>query len=150
MHKAHTAEFDFSQITENIFLGTNLCCQQKDQTKILQEIGITADIDLEEERQELPPKIYIYLWLPVQDKKAPSESQVKAGVNMIQNLVSMNKKVFVHCKLGHGRSPTLVAAYLMSTGMSLDQALKTIKDARPEIHIEECQLELLKNYEKNH
>jgi len=146
MSHTHTSEFDFSQITENIFLGTNLCCKDKNYYIILQEIGITVDIDLEHERQDPPPKVEIYLWLPTKDKSAPKLSQIMIAVNVITLAVKLNKKIYIHCKYGHGRSPTLVAAFFISTGFTVSEAITKIKEARPEIHLEQCQLKALHEY----
>lgn len=146
MPHTHTSEFDFSQITENIFLGTNLCCKNKKHLDILQEIGIDVDIDLEEERQDSPPKIDIYLWLPTKDKSAPNISQIMVAVNVITLAVKLDKKIYIHCRYGHGRSPTLIAAYFISTGYTVSEAVTKIKEARPEIHLEMCQLKALQEY----
>lgn len=146
----HKNEFDLSQITENIFLGTNLCCGKTPHMKILMDIGITGEIDLEEDRQESPPKVVAYLWLPVKDKHAPSQEQLEVGVAMLEKLTKNDKKIYVHCKYGHGRSPTLVAAYFISQGMGVDDAIAKVKEARPEIHLEESQKASLVEYEKRH
>ena len=59
-------------------------------------------------------------------------------------MVALGKKVYVHCKNGHGRAPTLVAAYLIREhGKSVDEALEIIKAGRPTIHIEDVQREAL-------
>lgn len=65
--------FQFNQITDLIYLGTNLCCTMIPHVKVLLDLGIKADIDLEEERQEQTPNIYTYLWLPVKDHYAPTQ-----------------------------------------------------------------------------
>jgi len=46
-----------------------------------------------------------------------------------------------------GRAPTLAAAYLISTGMTLDEALATIRRTRPFINITPPQMALLVEYE---
>lgn len=139
-------KFDFSQITETVFLGTNLCCHSKSHIQELLDIGITAEIDLEKERQEKAPDVPVYLWLPVTDKEAPTVEQLAAGVGLITQMSKAGKKVYVHCKNGHGRSPTMVAAYLISEGKFVSEAIDLIKAARPEIHLEEVQLKALENY----
>lgn len=51
-------------------------------------------------------------------------------------LVKMKKKVYAHCQNGHGRAPTLAAAYLIKNGKRVDEAIKIIKSKRPAIHLE--------------
>jgi len=110
----HHPQFDLSQITEFVFLRTNLCCLTRSHIQILLDLGVTAEIDLERERQDTAPD-----------------------------------KVYVHCQYGHGHSPTLVAAFLISQGKTVTEAVDTIKAARPEIHLEDVQLKALeKHYEK--
>ena len=139
-------QFDLSQITQNIFLGTNLCCIEKSHIQILLDIGVTAEINLEENNSDATPQVPIYMWLPVEDKTAPNMEQLAAGVGLIDQMTKRNKKVYVHCKYGHGRSPTLVAAYLISQGKTVDEAIEMIASARPEIHIEEAQKQALQEY----
>lgn len=145
----------FNQITDLIYIGTNLCCTAIPHIKILLDLGIKADIDLEEERQEQTPNIDTYLWLPVKDHYAPTQEQLDIGVAVIAGLVKNNKKVYIHCKNGHGRGPTLLAAYFIyassekssarfiSKGMSVEEAIAKIKSKRSEIHIREVQIEAL-------
>lgn len=146
---SHTPEFDISQITEFVYLGTNLNHLETSHMEILKNIGITAEIDLENERQKQAPGVDVYLWLPVENYTAPTHEQLEAGVTLIDLMEKHKKKVYVHCALGHGRSPTLVAAYLISKGKSVEDAIETIKAARPEIHLEEVQLTALRAYQNN-
>ena len=140
------AESEYSQITEQIYIGTNLCCTTSPHVEVLRKEGINAEIDLEEERQEPPPMMDVYLWLPVTDHAAPKQDQLDAGVGLLESLVTSGRKVYVHCKLGHGRSPTLVAAYFIFHGVGVDAAIEKIKDKRPEIHLEDVQMECLISY----
>lgn len=144
--KDHHPQFDFSQVGEYVFLGTNLCCLTRSHIQILLDIGITAEIDLEHERQDAAPDMPVYLWLPVPDKTAPAPEQFMAGVSLIDQMVKRGKKVYVHCQYGHGRSPTLVAAYFISQGKTVDEAIDTVVKARPEIHLEGVQKEALREY----
>jgi len=108
-------------------------------------VGITTDISLEEERIDSPFGIDAYLWLPVKDHSAPTLYQFNIGIKAIEEAVKNNQKVYVHCKHGHGRSPTLVAGYFIkSKGMTPEEAVELIRSKRPETHITEIQLEALK------
>lgn len=146
MDKKHHIIFNYNQITENIFLGSNLCCTNPTHTGILKKENISADIDLEIERQDEVPEVDIYLWLPVVDKKAPSQIQLNVGVAAIDSLVNKNERIYIHCKNGHSRSTTLVAAYLVSNGMNPDEAISMIRSKRKEIHLQDVQLEALRQY----
>lgn len=138
----------FNQITDLIYLGTNLCCTATPHIKVLIDLGVKADIDLEEERQEQTPGIDTYLWLPVKDHFAPTQEQLDIGVAVVDSLVKNNKKVYIHCRNGHGRSPTFLAAYFISQGMEVNEAIEQIKLRRPEVHLREVQMQALKVYQK--
>lgn len=132
---------NFNQITETIWIGNNMCCDMHNRKLI--DLGFDADIDLEEQRGEEPPRTHIYLWLPTQDHAAPSPDQLSAGVASLENMTARKLKVYVHCKNGHGRAPTLVAAFFITQGMGIDEATATIKAQRPAIHLNETQIAAL-------
>jgi hypothetical protein len=139
--------FDYSKVTENIFIGSDfckggVCLLHKDE---FERLGVSVEINLSAENNELPPKeLETYLWLPVVDGYAPSEMQLLIGSSAMHAALSAGKKVYVHCRNGHGRSPALVAAYLMRyKGLSLDEAAQTIKLKRPESHLEKVQIDAL-------
>lgn len=146
MSKEHHVIFNYNQITDSIFLGSNLCCTNPTHTGILKKEGISADIDLEIERQGEVPEVEVYLWLPVVDRTAPTIIQLETGVAAIDSLVKRSEKIYVHCKKGHSRSTTLVAAYFVSKGMTPDEAIAKIKLKRDEIHLQDVQLEVLRQY----
>ena len=139
---------DFNYITDGIYIGTNQCCQMHFDELLKNKEGITADISLEENKVDAPLGVDFYTWLPVEDHKAPSQSTFELGVSILENLVAKNQKVYVHCKNGHGRAPTLVAAYLIKKGKKVDEAVNFIKEKRPVIHLSDEQIEALKNFEK--
>ncbi len=140
--------FQFNQITDLIYLGTNLCCNAISHVKVLLDLGIKADIDLEEERQEQTSGVDTYLWLPVKDHLAPTQQQFDTGVAAIDSLVKNQMKIYIHCKNGHGRSPTLLAAYFIYQGMEVNEAIDKVKSKRPEIHIRDNQAQVLNEFKR--
>ena len=78
----------------------------------------------------------------------PAPDQLEFGVSVLEKLVSMNKKVYVHCKNGHGRTPTLVAAYLVKNGKTPEEAETFVKTKRPPVHLEKVQRQALQNFSK--
>ena len=143
------AKTDYSQITNEIYVGTNFCCKAHFDKKLL-NLGITTDISLEETRLDSPFGVVCYLWLPVNDHNAPTHYQFLVGISCIKNAVKTKNKVYIHCKNGHGRAPTLVAAYLTTQGMSVEEAIALIKSKRPEIHLEQSQLQAIKRFQQDY
>lgn len=142
--------FDYSKITDNIFIGSDfckggVCLLHKDE---FERLDVSVEINVSAENNELPPKdIEMYLWIPVVDGYAPSEMQLLSGSSVMHAAISAGKKVYVHCRNGHGRSPALVASYLMRyQGLSLEDASKTIKLKRPESHLEKVQIDALTSF----
>lgn len=140
-------KLDFDYITDGIYIGSNWCCQVHFDEE-LKKLGITADISLEEEQIDAPFGADFYIWIPVKDHMPPTPDQLEFGVWALEKLVSMGKKVYVHCKHGHGRAPTLVAAYLVKNGKTPEEAEAFIKTKRPSIHLEDVQRQALHDFSK--
>ncbi len=142
-------ELEYDYITDGIYIGTNQCCQVHFDENLLKKEGITADISLEKSRVDAPFGVDFYVWIPVENHAAPTRDQFDFGVSIIKKLVSMDKKIYIHCKNGHGRAPTLVAAYLVSEkGMSPKEAEEFIRSKRSTIHLEDVQREALGDYNR--
>lgn len=146
----HEAHMEISKITDNIFVGTSMCCTRHADyhSKRMKELEIYAGIDLRKEFDESPHFLEVYLKLPVEDTYPPSPFQTKIGVDLIDNVVKDGKKVYIHCQVGHGRSPTLAAAYfIVKEGLSAENAIAKVKAGRPEAHPTDRQNEFLKHLE---
>ena len=144
-HPKHVP-FEYNKITENIFLGTNQCCKVHFKKSLLKK-GIKADVSLEKERIDAAFGVDYFLWLPGLDKKSPTQKQLMIGAKAIKEFVESKIKVYVHCKRGHGRSPTLVAAYFILMGLNVAEAVKKIKKKRG-IHMTLPQIKALNKFEK--
>lgn len=142
-------EMQYSQITDLIYLGTNFCCESHVDGMFIGKEGVQASISLESELMTTEPgKLNYFLWLPTIDHTAPSLQSLALGVQMMRFLVAQKVKMYIHCRNGHGRSPTLVAAYFISTGMNTRQAIKAVMRKRPEVHIEPVQEARLQEFEQ--
>ena len=135
-------QLEFNYIADGIYIGTNQCCQM-DFDAVLVKEEITYDISLEKERIDAPYGVTSYVWIPVEDHQAPTQEQIEFGVSVLEKIVAMGKKVYVHCKNGHGRAPTLVAAYFIKQGNTVDEAIAIIKEKRQTTHLEEVQVQAL-------
>ncbi|MBI2048242.1 MAG: dual specificity protein phosphatase family protein [Parcubacteria group bacterium] len=146
-HHPQIKELEYNYVTNGIYIGTNQCCQEHFDERLKNE-GIEVDISLEEKRIDAPFGVKFYIWIPIKNHAAPTQEQVEFGVSVLEKLVSMKKKIYVHCQNGHGRAPTLVAAYLIKMGKGVDEAIVFIKTKRPSIHLEKVQKEFLIEFSK--
>lgn len=126
-----------------------MCCQGHFDARLVKK-GIEADVSLEYDSIDTPRRVRYFLWLPVRDHTAPSLETLKIGSTVLCELVKNKVKTYVHCKQGHGRSPTLVVAYLISQGKDWESSIEFIKRKRPSIHLTKFQVKVLKKFEKNH
>lgn len=139
----------FSQVTPSIFVGPQY---RRNGLIYLQRQGIHAVINLRIEKDDaslgLAPPNYCYL--PTVDDQAPSIEQLLTGIDFIQKVIKEGGKVYIHCGAGVGRAPTMAAAYLISTGLSLFDALAMIKKVRPFIYITPPQMDILIRFEQTY
>ena len=139
----HKPKLDYDFIADGIYVGTNQCCATH-LDEMLRNEGITVDISLESERLDQPFGVEAYLWLPTEDRTPPSPDQLAMGIALVEQAATLHKKIYVHCKNGHGRAPTLVAAYFIARGKKLDEAIALLKARRPPVHLQDSQIESLK------
>ncbi len=137
--------FDYNQINDEVFIGTNMCCQLGFDRELLTK-NVKADISLEELRVDAPMGVDYFLWLPTIDHESPTVDKLNLGVYTLDFLISRKIKVYIHCKNGHGRAPTLFVAYLVKKGMEVSEAIKYLQSKRPVIHLSSNQLEALKTF----
>lgn len=138
----HPAQpIEFSKIDEYIYIGTNMCCTFH--FSKLMKMGVKADVDLEDEELERSREMDIFIWLPVKDHYPPTPDQLTVGVKFIDGLVKSRIKTYIHCQKGHGRAPTLAAAYYIVKGKDVKEAIKYVKERRPITHLSKRQVKAL-------
>ncbi len=59
-----------------------------------------------------------------------SESSFFTVLGDLNLLINSGKKVFLHCREGVGRAPSVAIAYLVSNGWSLEDAVSVVKEKR--------------------
>lgn len=72
-----------------------------------------------------------HLHLPIEDFQPPTQLQIRQFVDEVQARVDAGQRVGVHCDAGLGRTGTLMAAWLVWTGLGPDEAIAAVRAARP-------------------
>jgi hypothetical protein len=137
----------YCPVTPQLYVGGQINAQG---WRWLAARGISADLNMRDELDDVAHGIApdAYLWLPTVDDHAPSLDQLGAGVEFIWGAIDGGGKVYVHCASGVGRAPTMAAAYLVSTGLSPDQAWALIRKTRPFVNPTPPQRAVLEEFAK--
>lgn len=138
-----------SRITPEVYVGAQYGRLGK---RKLERAGITGDVNLRTEFDDAAHGLALlhYLHLPTVDDHAPTFDNLEQGAAFIRQEIDGGGKVYIHCAGGVGRAPTQAAAYFITQGMSLDEALTLIRRTRPFIDIRPTQMEQLKQFEARH
>ena len=68
--------------------------------------------------------------LPIPDFGAPSLDELQGLINWIKKETEDENAVLVHCVAGIGRSGMVAAAYLISKGFDVDEAIQHVRARR--------------------
>ncbi|MGY8654001.1 MAG: phosphatase domain-containing putative toxin [Verrucomicrobiia bacterium] len=88
-----------------------------------------------------------FLCVSIPDFHPPGPDQANQVVRFIKKMKSESKPVVVHCHAGYGRTGTLLAAYLISTGKTAKQAIDDVRSARPGAIETQGQVQFLNDWE---
>ncbi len=134
-----------SQITPQLHVGGQY---RRRGWRRLADRGITAVVNLRTEFDDqavgiAPPR---YLYLPTVDDDPPTLEQLHQASEFIAQEVAQKGGVYIHCGAGIGRAPTAAAAYLVSTGLTPNEAWERIRAVRPFIRPKPAQVEQIERY----
>lgn len=121
----------FTQILPNVMLGgqpARRVLPHLPRRKITGVINLREEYNYADEIGDLPLR---YLHLPTVDNTAPTLEALLVGVKFIAEEVAKGGTVYIHCWEGLGRGPTMIAAYLVSTGLTPSEAWSRIRRVRP-------------------
>ncbi len=71
------------------------------------------------------------LHLAVDDLSTPTPDQLRRALGFIDRQRALGRSVAVHCLMGQGRTGTVLAAYLIRGGISVEEALRQVRRVCP-------------------
>jgi protein-tyrosine phosphatase len=135
----------YSQITPQIYVGAqvNKIGKQK-----LELWGINGSVNMRIEYDDVAHDLALphHCYLPTDDGLAPTLTQIQTGVAFIRQMITAGNKVYIHCRSGIGRAPTMAVAYFVSQGYTLSEAVNLIEKARPFIQLTSRQIDQLNQF----
>lgn len=116
------AEYRLDWVTETLAVGSApLSYEQLDR---IREQGIDAIVnlcaeycDLHEIEKDHGFEVY---YLPIVDECTPDWDALECAMQWMDGVLKENKRILLHCRLGMGRTGTLLYAYLWSRGLHGD------------------------------
>jgi protein tyrosine phosphatase (PTP) superfamily phosphohydrolase (DUF442 family) len=134
------------QITADLFLGSQY---NRVGLRKMKALGITAIINMRMHSvyTEAQYEGFHYLHLPTPDNTPPPLKVLIQGADFADAEIKKGGKVYIHCRQGLGRGPSMTIAYLLKTGLTVEDAVTLIRKARPFINPRPGQLKRLKELE---
>ena len=135
-----------SRVTAHLFLGRqyNLIGLKK-----LKDLGVTAIVNMRMHNtyDDAIHEGIKYLHLPTVDNTPPPLEVLIKGADFIDKEIKNSGIVYVHCRQGLGRGPTMAMAYLIKTGMTYNEAYALVRKVRVFINPRPGQIQKLKELE---
>ena len=137
-------------ITPELALGPRF---EKSQAGALARAGIGSVIDVRSEAsddEEALAKHDIRLChLPVDDRQTPTQTQFEEATKWALKEIAAGRRIYVHCRSGIGRSPSLAIAILMAMGYPLPDAYDAVRRRRAWATLSAGQWEALEQFERS-
>jgi protein-tyrosine phosphatase len=136
-----------SVITPQLILGGQYGVRSMN---TLRKLGVTAVVNMRMHsvHKDIAVKGLSILNLPTPDRHAPSLADLQKGVRFIESEIKRDGKVYIHCKYGEGRGPTMAITYLIYSGMTYDDAYTLVKNVRTFISPTKVQIDRMKEFER--
>jgi len=90
-----------------------------------------AELELVQEGDVTKSKGIQFISFPIPDRGVPASIQAALSLlRRIANALEEGKNVAIHCRQGIGRSGSIAAGVLVTSGIEVEKAIKTVSAAR--------------------
>jgi hypothetical protein len=128
-------------VTPRLMLGGFLA--PGDVPELVREgVGAVVNVtrELIEPRAAIEGAGLAYHEIPCWDGRAPEMDEAARGVSFIAAQIAQERKVYVHCASGVGRSVAITLSYLATCeGADVDEALSAMRRVRPRVSMSRTQ-----------
>lgn len=138
-------DYSYSKIAPKLFVGGQY---KLSAYELFKRWGIKAVVNMRQVEDIKVPPDFEVLQLKTKDWTPPSLEDFKKGVDFIDHRIKQGHGVYIHCRLGEGRGPSMAAAFLIKNGMTTEEALSHIKSHRPMVNVNKKQLKQLLLWQK--
>lgn len=117
-------------VYEDIYVGDIETLRQQD-TVAREGIDAVVRLDLRDRNKRHWDSRFIVDDVPISDGASIPDEVIEGVTSFINEQLTAEKTVLVHCNMGVSRSTSLVMAYLIEyEGMSLGEAFGTVREGR--------------------
>jgi hypothetical protein len=134
----------WQEIVPGLYLGRRLVAREASLMPAKHILDLTSEFP-----EPVPLRGRDYSNVPMLDGVAPTISQLSEAVDSLR--ASMREgATFVHCALGHGRSATVAAAFLLAEGhaATVDDAICIVRSKRPSVRLSRGQRRVLATWKE--
>ena len=143
----------WNQIDENIILGALPLMDANHDTKLIKDNNINTVISLIYDFEYEPlitTPVTKDIWkenninfyqVKCEDFNPPSIENINISLEIIEKEISLNNKIYIHCKAGVGRSVCIIICYLSKKlkNKDFDYLYNYLKKIRPQINCNQMQ-----------
>jgi len=116
-----------SQVTKTLYISSTRYAGDE---AALRRAGIGTVLNLSEFSLDVPAHIQV-INAPFPDGAFLPGEKIDLLVGMIRSELMLEHRLLVTCESGVSRSPTIVLAYLVTTGMALPDAFRLLRTRHP-------------------
>ena len=146
----------FDWIEPGVLAASSIPFNAKD-IRSLHQQGIRAIVSLTSHPlttlRDVTPDLFneldiTYLHAPIRDHYPPDLAQAQRIIDFITRMKTEQRPTFIHCHAGVGRTGTMLHAYFLAEGLSLEEAKTRVKSRRIQcMLLSERQKSFLKEFE---